>query len=160
MPALLLAEAAIATGNPATIRAVIDEVDATLDRSLDDGRLVLAEGRLLDACDGACEDARPHVQDRSAQLLADDPSRSDAWRLRAQLAEAGGDLPTAEAARHRVIDLAPGADRPWRELAVTLDLFGDRAGALDAIRRAVVLDPGDDANLEVMTRLTGGIGGT
>jgi Flp pilus assembly protein TadD len=90
------------------------------------------------------------VQHLADALVVHDPARSDGWRLEAQLAEARGDRAGAESARRRVIDLAPGDDRPWRELARTLADLGDRTGALDAIQRAVALDPGDDANLVVL----------
>jgi O-antigen ligase len=154
MPALLLAEAAVATSEPRTIDRALAEVESTRRASIDDGRLALAEGRLLDACGGPrCERWRPHVQRLADQLVRRDPARSDGWRMEATLAEARGDAPSAEAARRRVIELAPpDDDRPWRELAETLRAAGDAEGARDAASRAVALDPFDDANLALLGR--------
>jgi O-antigen ligase len=152
MPALLAAEAAVATRDRGTIEDALAEVEATRRASIDDGRLALAEGRLLDACGSfRCEVWRPHVQRLADELVRRDPARSDGWRMEATLAEARGDASAAEAARRRVIELAPpGDDRPWRELAQTLRAAGDEHGAHEAALRAVDLDPFDDANLALL----------
>jgi hypothetical protein len=154
MPALLLSEGAIAAGDPATVARTLAEVDATRRATFDDGRLALAEGRLLDSCGALrCELWRPHVQRLADELVRRDPARSDGWRMEADLAESRDDAPAAEAARRRVIELArPEDDRPWRELAETLRAAGDVEGAREAALRAVAIDPFDDANLALLDR--------
>ena len=87
MPALVLAQAAMASRSPAQMERIIGELEAVRARSIDDGRIILVEGRVLEACGVDCESNRPGIQERADQLVRRDPARSDGWRLEADLAE-------------------------------------------------------------------------
>jgi hypothetical protein len=129
----------------------IGQLDAVRAGSVDDGRVILAEGQLLEACGQACASDRHHVQVLADRLVIRDPARSDGWRLEAQLAEDRGDLSTAVTDRQRVVDLGPTLSRSWRELALTLRRDGQTRAATQAALRAVQLDPTNDANLAALS---------
>jgi tetratricopeptide (TPR) repeat protein len=151
MPALVLAQAAVASGNPAAMRRVLGELEVVRRRSVDDGRIVLAEGQVFAACGSACAGDRAGLQRRADELIGRDPARSDGWRLEAELAEDRGDLSAAVSDRRRVVALGPTLAAPWRELAVTLRRAGDERAAEQAALHAVRLDPSNDANLAALS---------
>jgi O-antigen ligase len=151
MPALVLAQAVIDSKAPTQMRRAMAELEAVRRRSVDDGRIVLVEGRVLAACGSTCAGDRPGVQRRADQLVTRDPARSDGWRLEAQLAEDRGDYADAVADRRRVVDLGPTLSRGWRELALTLRRDGQAVAATQAALRAVQLDPTNDANIAALS---------
>jgi len=151
MPALLLSQAALASKRPAQMHRAIRELEQVRRQSIDDGRVILAEGQLLEACGSRCTSDRAGIQRRADQLVTRDPARSDGWRLEAELAEHRGDLPAAVDDRRRVVDLGPTLSRNWRELAITLRRAGEDLAATQAALRAVQLDPSNDANLAALS---------
>ena len=150
LPALALADAAIATADEATIRMTIDDVRSVRGRSFDDGRLTLALGRLTLAC-ADCD--RDGVTSDVAELLRRDPSRTDAWSMAAALALDRGDVDGAVAASRRAVGLAPGEDRRWRDLADAWCRGGQVDEAREAALGALRIDPGDEQNLQALGRI-------
>lgn len=114
---LLLADAAIATGDAATMAAASRHIEQLRETAVEDGRLELAQARLALAApvgDGTGLRAASGVV---RALLGRDPARSEAWLLRGDLADRLQDRTTAVAAWSRAAELRP------RDLAPRLRLL-------------------------------------
>jgi O-antigen ligase len=119
MPALLLAQAAQLSGDVTVMSAAVGQLESVRRRSVDDGRLILAEGAIVKTCGSRCDDLRPSLRARAQDLVHRDPARADGWRLVAELAEDAAAPDEAVAARRRVVELAPNSERALRELIST-----------------------------------------
>lgn len=102
---LLLSDAAIASGDPATVRRTADEVGAQRGGAFDDGRLTLAEARLRLALGTSDDDALAASLLHS--LLRHDPARGEAWLMLGEVEDRLGDTPAAIAAWERAAQLQP-----------------------------------------------------
>ena len=120
----------------------------------DDERVTLLFERALHRAE-RLGDARGAAQDFK-QILSIDPGHVEArWRL-ARLAVDSGDAAGAAAALARFVDAAtddPRAPDARLELASAYEATGDRARAIEALRRAATLRPGDAVPLERLVDL-------
>jgi Flp pilus assembly protein TadD len=150
LPALVLADAALADGSTDALEAARERLGSVRSDTFDDGRLTLARARLARA-DGRTDLIEDSVTEVT-QLLSVDPSRSDGWmelgELQAHL-DLNGD---AQRSFERTVALAPTRTDAWIGLAIAADRAGDDVSARGAMEH---VDPSalDADGLALRSRL-------
>lgn len=132
LPALLAADAALSAGSDEALREGLGLVRRTAAATFDDGRLTLAEARLLRHLgnDGLAE-----AIELVESLVRHDGSRGEAWLLLGDLHAAAGDDAEAVTSWERAAHLSPRRTAPLERLAPAYEAAGQDRAALDAIRR-------------------------
>lgn len=133
LPALLAADAATQLGDPDAVDRALVVVRAARRGGFDDGRLTLAESRLLRTAGG--DERLTAATALLREQLAHDPVRADAWLELGRAQRDDGDLGAAIDAWWEATRLGPRWVAPRAELAFALDQVGRSDDALAAIRQ-------------------------
>ncbi|MGA2745715.1 MAG: tetratricopeptide repeat protein [Candidatus Sulfotelmatobacter sp.] len=139
------AEVALKTGNPQKAAALYREaVEATPNDALLNYKLAMALDRIGDT---AAE------QVALQQVVKIDPTFALAHNQLGYLASRDGDFTSAVEQFRATVQFAPGYAEGWVNLAAALGMESQLPEALEAITRAIKLDPKNDQAREVRQRL-------